>query len=288
MSVATSVVALIMLCLLPSCHKQDNADNDPDLIARIGQQRLTRQELDKAIAPNLNAADSAKLARSYVKSWIDSHLMTEVAARNIPDMSQIDRMVQEYRNELMAWEYRRLMFTHNDDVNYSPDSISAYYECHKDRFILDRPIVKGVFIKIADNSPSLARVKKLYRSRRDADIDRLEKQDLQGIIHYDYFRDRWVDWEQIETRIPYDFGSSPNAFLAGNDHLETKANGTTYLLEISDYIPSGKTMPLERAEEQIRRDIFNRHRHDYDTRLRMELLNQGLSDGTIVIRTPLE
>ena len=214
--------------------------------------------------------------------------MGEVASRNIPDMSEIDRMVEEYRNQLIAWEYSRLMYMQHGDREFPADSIAAYYEQHSADFVLERPLVKGVYIKIADNSPSLSLVKRLYKSTRDADIDRLEKHDFGGMIHYDYFRDRWVDWEQIETRIPLDFGPSPDAFLAANKTVEVSENGYTHLLEITEYLKTGSVMPLERAEERIRRDLFNLNRREYEARLRMELLTRGLNDGTVVIKVPLD
>lgn len=263
-------------------------DDAPDLIARVGKQRLTRSELDKVLSPSLSPADSTRAARSYIRTWIDSRIMGEMASRNIPDMSEIDRMVEDYRNQLIAWEYSRLMYMQHGDREIPADSIAAYYEKHSADFVLERPLVKGVYIKIADNSPSLPAVRKLYRSTRDADIDRLEKQDLKGVIHYDYFRDRWVDWEQIETRIPIDFGPSPDAFLAAHKTVEVSENGFTHLLEITEYLKTGAVMPLERAEERIRRDLFNTHRREYDARLRMELLTRGLNDGTVIIKVPLE
>ncbi len=284
------IAAGLLLATLPFCGgcSTDNSDNNPDLIARVGKRQLMRADIDKALAHRSSAQDSTRLARAYVRDWVESHIMGEVAIRNIPDMTDIDRMVNEYRNELIAWEYRRLMFMQHSDREFPADSIKAYYDRNIKDFKLERPLVKGVYIKIADNSPSMARVKKLYKSTRDNDIDRLEKQDLEGLIHYDYFRDRWVDWEQIETRIPYDFGQSPDAFLAQHKHLEISANGYTHLLEISEYLKTGATMPLESAEERIRRDLFNKSRQEYDARLRLELYNQGLRDGTIIIKTPLD
>lgn len=282
---ATALAAMSLVATV-GCTA-DDPDKDPNLIARVGKQRLMRDELDKALAHGLSPQDSVKLARSYIRTWIDARIMGEVAARNIPDMTEIDRMVNEYRNELISWEYRRLMFMQHVDSDFPPDSIAAYYEAHLAEFVLERPLVKGVYVKIADGSPSLSRVKKLYKSTRDADIDRLEKQDLQGVIHYDYFRNRWVDWEQIETRVPIDFGASPDAFLAANKTVETSVNGYTHLLEITEYLKTGATMPLEYAEERIKRDLFNRHRREYDNRLRVDLYNRGLSDGTIVINTEL-
>lgn len=284
--IVRAVLLVATLAAMSACSHAD-PDTDAGLVARVGKQRLMRDELDRAITPGLSAEDSTAFARAYVKSWVDARVMSEVASRNIPDMTTIDRMVDDYRNELIAWEYSRLMFDRHSESDFPADTIEAYYQREKKRFVLDRPLVKGVYIKIADNSPVLARVRKLYKSTRDADIDRLEKQDLQGVIHYDYFRDRWVDWEQIETRMPGDFGDSPDAFVASHKHYEVTSNGFTHLLEITDYLPTGSPMPIERARTFIVRDLYNLNRQAYDTRLRMELLSRGLEDGTVVINTPL-
>ncbi|MDE6085783.1 MAG: hypothetical protein K2G40_05210, partial [Muribaculaceae bacterium] len=248
---------MIIATIISSCKEKHEGDSDPDLIARVGKQRLMRHDLDKALALGLPQDDSIRLARAFVRSWIDARIMGELASRNIPDMTEIDRMVEEYRNQLIAWEYRRLMFLHNAHIEFNDDSIASYYARHADDYILERPVIKGVYIKIEDKSPSLPTVKKLYRSRKDADIDRLDKEDFKGVMHYDYFRDRWVDWEQIETRIPLKSTTNPDAFLASNDHIEVSQNGFTYLLEISEFRRTGARMPIEIAEERIRRDLFN-------------------------------
>lgn len=285
----TTVAATLIALLLPittGCS-QPNLDQDPDLIARVGKQRLIKSDLERVLTPGLNSDDSTRLARAYVKSWIDARLMSEIAARNIPDMSLIDQMVEDYRNELITWEYRRLMFSQHGDLDFPEDTLRAYYETHRKNFVTEHPLVKGVYVKIADNSPSLARVKKLYTSTRDADIDRLEKQDLQGLIHYDYFRDRWVDWDQIETRIPYDFGASPEEFLSTHKHIEIKSNGFVHLLDISEYLKSGSIMPYEKAVELIQRDLFNLKRKEYDAQLKLDLMSEGLNNGSIIINTQL-
>ncbi len=263
-------------------------DIDALLVARVGQSRLTKTDIAKLVTPGMSADDSARLVRSYVKSWIESRVMSEMAVRSIPDMSTIDRMVDDYRNELIAWEYRRLMFNQHGNVTFSDDTLRAYYDAHKSMFVLDRPLVKGVYIKVASDSPSLKVIKKLYKSTKPEDIDQLEKEDLQGVIHYDYFRDRWVDWEQIETRVPIDFGSSPEAFLATQSNAEVTSDGFTHLLEITDYLPSGAVMPFEWAEESIRRTLYDEQRLAYDAQLRLDLYDEGLKDGTIIVNIPLE
>ena len=53
-------------------------------------------------------ADSIKFARAFIRKWMDENLVSEIAASEI-DMAGIEQMVDEYRRQLVMWEYRRQM-----------------------------------------------------------------------------------------------------------------------------------------------------------------------------------
>lgn len=276
--------AMLLLC---SCGEGSGVKKE-DVLVKVGSSVLTKDEMRKQMPFGLSEVDSVKFTRAYIRSWIDDKLVSELASKNIGNTAAIDRMVEEYRKELIMWEYRKRMYeTHADDV-FTEDSLSIYYEAHKNEYRLDRPIVKGIYIKIADNAPRLADVKKWYRSRKAEDIDNLEKYGITGAIHYDYFRDRWVDWLQIESRIPYNFGADVDAFIKNNRNFEVSVDGSTYLLDITEYLPTGAVMPFEFAREIIKEQFANRHRIEYDHELRRSLYERGVDDGVVEIYVDLE
>lgn len=148
-------------------------------------------------------------------------------------------------------------------------------------FILDRPMLQGIYLKVPDNAPNLAAIRRLYRSDKQDDIDRLEKEVLTSAIHYDYFRDKWVDWSQVEMHIPYDFGDKADAFLKGRDHFETTAGGFVYLLDIKDVLPTGAVMPFDNAKRLITERLTARQRRIYDANLMRNLYDKTMADGKI-------
>ncbi len=231
----------------------------------------------------LSGTDSTKFARAYIRNWIDTKLISEIAYNNISDTKEIDHMVDEYRNELIMWKYRKLMFNQRATTEFSDDSIAAYYETHKKDFTCSHPYVKGIYIKIKDNAPQINNLRKWYRSPNTEDIDKIEKYGLNGAIHYDYFRDKWIDWEQIASKIPYNFGSTPDAFLRQNRFLDTSIDGFTYLLDISDYILSGTTMPIDVARPQIEEMLMNEKRMQYDMELRQQLYQDAVNNNKVEI-----
>lgn len=282
------ISAVLLLIILSTACSNKNKQDSGDILVTVGNAVLTLDDLRKQLPSGLSAEDSTALAHSYIRSWIDSRLISEIASQNIGDLTEIDRMTEQYRNELITYEYRRRMFDDRIKSEITEDSIKKYYDENLTELKLQRPILKGIYLKIPNESPSLKNAKKLYVSTKTEDIDKLEKQCLDGAIHYDYFRDRWVDWERIESLIPAEFGSDPNAFLATHKNLEISQGDFTYLLSISEYIPSGKTMPYEFAKETIKDILAYSRRAEYDRLLRLSLLKEAEDNGQITINCKLD
>lgn len=255
-----------------------------DVVASLGEAVLTAADIRAALPAGLSSDDSVRFVRAYVNTWIDSRLITDIAAREV-DMSQITPLVEEYRSRLIMQQYTRRMFeTHAAAI--PDDSLRTYYDRHSSEFSLERPLVRGVYIKVPDDSPALRDLRRLYRSDRPDDIDRLEKEVLRGATHYDYFRDRWVDWEQIETRIPADFGADPATWAASGRTLDISAGGYTYLLRITDILPAGRPMPFESARPLIVQRLLASGRRAYEAELLRDLRSRATADGTLHIALP--
>ena len=282
------ISAVLLLIILSTACSNKNKQDSGDILVTVGNAVLTLDDLRKQLPSGLSAEDSTALAHSYIRSWIDSRLISEISSQNIGDLTEIDRMTEQYRNELITYEYRRRMFDDRIKSEITEDSIKKYYDENLTELKLQRPILKGIYLKIPNESPSLKNAKKWYVSTKTEDIDKLEKQCLDGAIHYDYFRDRWVDWERIESLIPAEFGSDPNSFLATHKNLEISQGDFTYLLSISEYIPSGKTMPYEFAKETIKDILAYSRRAEYDRLLRLSLLKEAEDNGQITINCKLD
>ncbi len=281
------LVAISSLATLVSCENSNDGNNE-DILVKVGNKALTPAELASNMPYGLSKNDSTKFARAYIRSWIDSKLVGEIAARNIGDIDKINQLVDKYRNELIMWEYRQQMYESHADKSLSPDSIKSYYESHINDFKTSAPLIKGIYIKVSDDAPNINNLKKWYCSNKEQDIEQLEKYGLVDAIHYDYFKDRWIEWEQVESKIPFDFGPNADAFIKSHKKTETSIGGFTYLLHISDYLPTGSTMPLDVAAKQIKDILINRNRIEYDRILRKELFDKGMNDGEIEILCDLE
>lgn len=276
---ALFALAASVSCISPA---SDGAADDPDVLASLGKARLTLTQVRKEMPGGLSSEDSARFVKAYVNNWVDEHLISDVAAGEV-DMTDINRMVDDYRRRLVMAEYSRRMFAaHAAEI--PDDTVAAYYDRHKSEFVLDRPMVRGTYLKVPDDARNIRALRRLYKSDKTADADLLEKEVLSSAIHYDYFRDRWVDWEQIETRVPYDFGATGDTWLRTHRNLDTSSGGFTYLLYVTEVLPAGSPMPLEAARGQIVNRLLNANRKAYEIRLLRDLREAAVADNRLKIK----
>lgn len=272
------IAAMVAAALLLGCSHGDDASIPSDAVARVGKEYLTRDDVNRQLRSGLTPDDSTALAKAYIGSWIDTKLIANVASTEV-DIEEIDRLTEEYRNELIMAQYRRAMARQASDGDFAEDSLKEYYNNHLDDFVLERPMLKGIYIKLPDYTSNLATIRRLYNSKKPADIDRLEKAALNSAIHYDYFRDRWVDREQIEKRIPIEFTEAVTASLAAHKPLEVTKDGFVYLLSVDDYLPPRATMPYEAARPIVRERLLTVKRLAYDNQLRTDLYKRAIDNG---------
>lgn len=277
----TRSTAWAVLLVLVSACGGGGGSSDP-LLARVGEARLYRSELSSKMPGGLSQDDSVKFSRLYVRGWIERNLLSEVATDKI-DMRKIDKMVDEYRTELIMWEYRNRMFDSDDEAALPEDSLRAYYATHAKDFRLQYPLVKGLYLKVPDDIKVLPSIRRLYKSTSTSDLDILEKYGLGNALHFDYFGDTWIDWQQIEARIPYDFGNDINQFLRSHNTLEVEKDGYVYLLRIDSITPAGDTMPYSSARRLIVDRLTAQRRADLDARLSKRLLDDATKNGKIEI-----
>lgn len=281
-AVACCVAALIALCisLFPGCSSDKQThQTDTDILIQIGDSALRLQEVIMRIPVGLDPADSISLFNNIVDTWIQNLLLRDVAEANITDMSRIDAMVEEYRNQLIVSEYRRRIKEEN--VKGVPeDSIRAYYKRFGDDMLLEHPLIKGIYIKLPEKAEKIQDVTAWMRSAKPADIDKIENEGLREAMQYDYFGDRWVDWQLIAEQIPYRI-SDPDAFVESNTFFTTTYNGAVYLLHIFDHINSGNKMPYDFASPLIQDMLNEKQRDSYEERLVNSLYRKALREGKL-------
>lgn len=231
---------------------------------------LRKSEVVARIPVGISEQDSAALFRTIVETWVEEMLLTDMAEERIGNLDEIEQKVADYRRKLIVASYLQTV-RDNGRRHADSETIRRYYEAHRKDMHLETPAVKGIYVKMPSGSDRVEYVRRWVKSATDASVDNLEKYGLAQALQYDYFKDKWLDWQTIAEEIPYRF-DDPEAFLSGlmppdtirdkskkksgtqvtsEGYFETEHGGAVYMLHIAGWLPAGSEMPYDFAARRI-------------------------------------
>jgi hypothetical protein len=137
---------LFLVFALISCQQQEE-EHIP--IASAFDNVLYSDELVEVMPDNLHAKDSLLFARNYINQWQHKKVVLHFAESNLQE-EQLDfsRQIEDYRNSLIIYEYRKRLLNQNLDTLVTDEEIQTYYDEHKQEFTLKKNIVQVVFLKV--------------------------------------------------------------------------------------------------------------------------------------------
>jgi hypothetical protein len=280
----TCVIVIAFVSLLCSCRKAQTIE-DANVLASVKDRTLTRPEVVRLIPRGISSADSLLMAENYIKKWVKDALVFEVALRNLGDeKAEIDRLVEEYRFSLLRYRYQERLVKERLSANIRESDKLNFYEENQKKFVLDNGLIRGLFLKIPVDAPGINEVKTWYKTDSEESLEKIEKYSIQNASVYDYFYDRWVDFDELTTNIPVRI-SDTNSFLKNNRTIEVSDSSFCYLLNIKEYILAGNVAPYEYAEAQIVELLINQKKMEFLRNFENELYNDAIKNGDVIFST---
>ncbi|RHJ90339.1 hypothetical protein [Parabacteroides bouchesdurhonensis] len=279
-----SFILIAFVSLLCSCNRTQQMD-DADVLVRVKDRILKRSEIVNLIPKNATSADSLLLAESYVKKWVKDALVYQVALRNLGDeKAEVDKLVEEYKNSLVRYRYLEKLVNERLSSDIPESDKLSYYEENQKKFVLDKSLIKGLFLKIPVDAPGISDVKGWYKSTSEAALEKIEKYSVQNATIYDYFYDKWVAFDEVMDNIPVHV-SDPADFLKTNKFVEVADSNYCYLLNIKEFLPVGSVSPYDYATPQITEMLINQRKVDFLKKFEDELYNDAIRGGDVTFYT---
>ncbi len=261
---------------------QGTTIDQADALASMEGHLLRRAEVESLIPRGASSADSLLLAENYVKKWVKEQLVYEVAERNLSDEKmEIDQLVEDYRRSLIRYRYQERLVNERLKTDISEQDKQQFYEENPKLFTLEQGLIKGLFLKIPVDAPGLVDVKKWYKSSDEAALEKIEKYSVQNATIYEYFYDKWVDFDEVMDNIPI-YVSDPATFLKGHKQVEVADSSYCYLLNIAEYLVPGQTEPYESASPRIVEMLVNLRKVDFLRNFEDELYNEAVQKGKVI------
>lgn len=270
-------LGLIGLCL--SCSPTyDHKGKTP--LVEVDGRFLYREDLQAVMPVGLSADDSLLFADDYVRNWAEEVLLYDKAEENIPDNAEVERLVANYRKSLILHIYQQALIHQKLSAQVTEEEVEAYYRDNLNLFKVDRPLIKGLFIKVPLKAPHLSDVRRWYRSDSRESVEHLEKYSLRNAVAYEYFYDKWVPAVDILGRLP-EGGVAAETALRQKRPVELADTAFHYFLNVTDYRAVGEEEPYEMARAHARDLLLNIRQVEFMRQVRDDLYRRAVENDEI-------
>jgi hypothetical protein len=282
-------IYLLVLLAAVSCktvnHLQETATElfRGEVVAKVGDHRLHRAELESYIPAGVSAEDSTSLARQFIQSWAEDLLLMDMAETQLSAQEKdVKAELEEYRKNLIKYRYEQLYIQQRLDTLVTEDEVAIFYRDNPDRFRLERPILKSRYMVIPADARSLKLIKAKMSS--DDEIEVVEADSLAASVALKYadLSETWMDALALAREAVIDYrtlvGGIKNPFVEVTDEA-----GNLHVVYVVDMVPEGKTAPLDYCEERIRDLILSSRKHALEEGLAQDLLENARKNNKFVI-----
>lgn len=273
---------LVVVVFTASCNRTQNVDvnlNDSPVVSVNGK-TLYRGEVDEVLPKGLSGEDSIAAAKKYIRMWIDAELMFGKAKQNIVDRDQIDALVESYKRSLIVNTYQEQLLKEELSKTISESELKNYYEANTEKFVLEESIIKGLYLKVPQGSAQLKDFQKWYRDASDKGVENIEKNTLKGAVGYEYFYNKWLDFDAVMDNIPFVIDDNEQ-FLRANKSYERQDSSFVYLLNIKEYRLKGSPAPYDYIKGQLRDIFLEAKKNDFLEQVAKDLYEKAESNSEI-------
>lgn len=270
---------LAILLIFTSCAKKSAESNRTPLL-EVNGNFLYKEELSQIIPKNTSVIDSANIADRYIRNWVTETLIYENAQRNISNLDEIDKLVEEYRKSLVIHQYEQALVAERVSPNVSEEEMKSFYEQFKSQLIMEENRVKGILLIVPNKAPQLDQVRMWVMTNNRDSWEKIEKYSIQNAISYDFFMNKWLPLTEILKKAPFHFEDS-RTFVENTHFVETSDSTKHYFLNIAQGLAIGDTEPYEIAKDKIKSILLNKKRTEFIQNFEKNIYNEAVDDGTV-------
>ena len=270
------------LAVLPSCKTVQSIIHDDEVVAKLGDHKLYRADLEGIVPAGTTSEDSLNLVNLYINSWATNMAFQDVAQQSLSkEEKDVSKEVDAYRQSLLRYRFEQHHVAEKLDTNVSRKEITDYYEAHKSSFKLPRPILKARFLNIAKDSPSLPEIKRLMSSDDPVDVEAADSAAFGTAQRYRDFSAGWIDAVTLAAEFGVDYVEMLSR--KKGSFIEIQDGSNVSIAYVSRMVGTGETAPVEYCEERIKDIILSGRKHELLTTLEQELIEEAKLKENFVI-----
>lgn len=248
-------------------------------MAKVHGKELYLKDLSTLMVTSSGSVDSLLIVENYIRKWVTDELVVAYAEHNLSsEQPEIDALVNAYRDALLKYRYQEMLVRKKLSAQISEEEMRSHLADHPSDFLLDRNLIKGLFLKVPKDAPNLKDITKILKSFDEEDIEKIEKYSLQYAVSYEYFYDRWIDFGDVINKLPTKI-LNPTSCLKKNRSINIQDSSFVYLVRINEFLLKGALEPFDYAKPKIQEALINKKRIVFLRDFENELYNQAILSG---------
>ena len=277
-------LTLVLLPLLfVSCNAISSLVHDDQVVARVGQKKLYKSEVERFIPNMIPAEDSTRLAEQYINTWAMDLLYLDVAETQLSkEELDVTADLEDFRRSLLKYRYEQRYINDRLDTLITEDQIRQYYTAHADDFELKRPVLKVRFVDVMKDSPNFDAILKMMSSQEYDDIQRADTLAKSTALRWFDSADTWMDAGELAKSFGLDWESMLSHLKGDMIRYEPEDRADLMAAYVVEIQRKG-TAPLEFVSDRIRDILMSARKHDLMNSLERDLLQNALESKKFVI-----
>jgi len=277
----------LLVVLMSSCdyiHFDKRIKPEAPYAARVYDKYLYLSELQNQLPIDMSVEDSIFWTRNYINLWVQEQLFLYQAVHNLSDKEQdFTPQLEAYKNSLLLYAYENRLINQNLDTLISNTEIQRYYQEHIDNFILNRNVVKVLYVAIwADSTQVIKNFKKIVAKSplSLSDVGDFCEDIVIPLSHLD--TTQWFYFDDILDIIPFQADNS-ESWLRYNRSKEFSDEYYWYYLLVTDYRLKNAYSPLELEHDRIRKTILVRRKEALIKEMKRNIFEDAQKNGVFEV-----
>lgn len=276
------ILFLLLTSFLFSCSFFEEEVNEV-ILARVEDKHLFKKDVLGIVPPKTSKEDSILIVNNYIEGWVKDNLILQKAELNLKEnQKDVKKQLEDYRRSLIIYTYEKELIKQRLDTMISEEEIQLFYKENDQNFELKDDIVKVRYMKVNKKAPKLKKIRKLYKSDKEEDIEKLKELAHQYGEKFHLNHEQWILFEELRNEVPIKV-SQAKGYLKNIKNIEVEDSLSYYFVRIKDYRLKNDLSPLSFEKQNIKNIIINKRKLSLINKTRAELYQEALMNKDIEI-----
>jgi hypothetical protein len=250
--------------------------DEGEIVASIGNKNLYSTDIQGI---GLNAGgidDSLQVVQAFIENWVRNNALLLEAEDNYTDNATLDKLVKDYRNSLLLYEYESRIVAESLDTVVTKDQIREHYNKYNDQYLLSNKIFKYWLAIVPAKASRLEKFYNDWRKGNEGEIRKYCKEKSELCQFSDH---KWNTESELHSFIPE--GIFKSSQYKKNAVLLKNHKGKEYFVKIFDVVGEGSVPPIEYIDSKIEKVILNNRKQEILNKVKDQLYKKQLNANNV-------